>query len=208
VFNEVTATLRALLRADPALRMEARFDAPGPSWLSTGDTTRLGLFLHDVREDLSARVAAWQDERDEDGRIVARRAPSRRYRLGYLVTAWSSTVDAEQELLGAALNAFVRGETVPVEHLTPALRATALPVTLAVAHPDLPAANTGLWRAFGIPPRTTLDLVVTTPLLGQATTDLDAAPEEVTLGVDPGGPPPPAPTPAPAGPRKRIDERV
>jgi len=208
VFNEVAATLRALLGADPVLRVEVRFDAPGPSWLDTDDMARLGLFLHDVREDLSARMAAWHEERDVDGRVVARRSPSRRYRLGYLVTAWSSSVDAEQELLGAALNVFARGETVPVEHLTPALRAIALPVTLAVAHPDLPAAGTGLWPAFGIPPRTTLDLVVTTPLQGQASTELAAAPEAVTLGVDPGGPPPRAPAPVPAGPRKRIHERA
>lgn len=207
MFNEVAATLRALLAADPALRVEVRFDPPGPSWADDG-MARLGLFLHDVREDLSARMAAWHDERDDGGRVVARHLPARRYRLGYLVTAWSSSVDAEQELLGAALNTFVRGETVPVEYLTPTLRATALPVTLAVAHPDLPAAGTGLWRAFGIPPRTTLDLVVTTPLLGQASTGLAAAPETVALGVAPGGPPPPAPTPAPVGPRKRIHERA
>jgi hypothetical protein len=206
VFNEVAATLRALLRAEPVLRVEVRFDAPGPSWLDTDDVARLGLFLHDVREDLSVRTAAWHEERDDDGRVVARRSPARRYRLRYLVTAWSSTVDAEQELLGAALNVFASHETVPAEHLTHALRATALPVTLAVAHPDLPTA--GLWPAFGIPPHATLDLVVTTPLLGQVSTDLAPAPDAVTLGVAAEGPPLPAPPPAPAAPRKRIHERA
>ena len=198
MLHEIDAVLRSLLQ--PA---ELRFDAPGPSWVDTGS---LGFFLHTVREDLESRQAAWLDDRNERGRVVARRSPPRRYRFGYLVTAWAADVAAEHALLGTALAALTETDVVPVHHLTPAMRDSGLPVTIAVAHPELPAAAVELWSALGLAPRTALDVVVTAALVSPPDTDLAIAPRAVELGVASTPPARAATESTRTGPTKRIRE--
>jgi hypothetical protein len=192
VLHEIDTALRALLRTALPEDTAVRFDPPDPD----GATPALNLFLHDVREDLSARAANWAEQRNAAGRLVGRQPPARRYHVGYLVTAWSTDTEAEHALLGTALATLALHETLPEEHLVGSLREAEFAIVLAVGHPDFAATPLEMWTALGIPPRAALDLVVTATLLPALVTDLAEAAASLDLGLANEVPPPPEPDPS------------
>jgi hypothetical protein len=141
------------------------------------------VFLHRVREDLSARTASWVEHRDDRGRLLDRAAPARRYHVHYLLTAWGADSDHEHRLLGAVLAALAGHDTVPDQHLTGSLRAAGHPVALAVAHPELARSAPEFWRDLGLRPRAALDLVATAVLLPAVPTELAPPAQRVDLAV-------------------------
>ncbi|QKV73733.1 Pvc16 family protein [Amycolatopsis sp. Hca4] len=204
MIEHVDAALTALVRAAVGPEVALRAEPPGPEL--AGDGAVLSLFLHRVVEDLTARAAAWTDELDEQGRVVARVLPPRRYRFCYLVTAWAAAGRAaEHACLGAVLAAMAPHRHVPVRYLPPPLR-TGPSIELDVAHPDLPGVAADLWPSFGVPPRAGLDVVLTATLTPAALGPLATPPSTVDLGVAGGPPPAPPPSPAPAVPGRRIRE--
>ncbi|WP_410586161.1 Pvc16 family protein [Amycolatopsis sp. lyj-23] len=203
MLEHVDAALTALVRAAVPPGVTLRPDPPGPDL--GGDGEVLSVFLHRVVEDLTARAAAWSDELDEQGRVVARVLPPRRYRFCYLITAWAPAREAEHARLGAVLAAMAPLLHVPGEYLPAPLRAGPA-VGLDVAHPDLPGVAADLWTSFGVPPRTGLDVVLTVTMTPAALGPLPAAPSTVDLGVAGGPPPQPVPEAAAVPPARRIRE--
>ena len=167
MIHDVDESLRALVARD-ALNgsgVEVAFDAPTKDWTARRNAPVVNLYLYDITEDLGRRDTAWVDVRDADGRVTERRLPPRRYRLSYLVTAWTSRPEDEHRLLSALLSGFVRHEYFPAELLKGALEGEETPVLLTVALPpgdDRSVADT--WRAVGGELKPSLDLVVTAPL--------------------------------------------
>jgi hypothetical protein len=157
-------------------------------------------------EDVDARAASWADELDDHGRVVARRSPPRRYRFCYLLTTWGGNRRTEQGLISAVLEAMAGLLRVPSEHVPPAVLDRGATVDLDIAHPDLPGAGPELWHALGIPPRTCLDLVVTSTIVPAAVASLSGAPREVVLGARRGVPEPPEPVVAVPPPAGRVQE--
>jgi hypothetical protein len=203
VFDEIDAALRSLFSEALPAATAVDFGAPGRS---QPEGPLLNAFLREIREDLDARAGGWIDQRDETGRVVGRFPTPRRYRLCYLVTAWTSEVDGEHALLGSALAALAAQDTMPLRHLRGTLADAGSPVTINVADPQLPVTPSDLWSALGTAPRTALDVVITAPLVRPAVTELTRAPEEVALGVA-SGPTVPAPErPQRIIPRRRITE--
>jgi hypothetical protein len=197
VFDEIDIALTALLTAalpgGTAVRPGARRDEPG-----------IGLLLHDVREDITARASLWQDVHDDRGHVTGRLPPVRRYRLRYLLVATAPDAAAEHAWLGRVLVALAGCSVVPAEHLTGALGAAGLPVPLQVAPPDLPAVSPGVLAEVGA--RTTVELVVIAPCARPARTDLQPAPDTVSLGVSGQVPAARPRGRSAAPPRRRITE--
>lgn len=159
--------LRALLRAAAfsGSNVDVVFDAPQTVWSEPGHTARVDAYLYSIVEDLSRRPADFEDVRDEQGRVTARRPPQRRYRLHYLLTAWAGTTNEEHRLLSQLLAALAEEQVIPEEHIAGDLASAGVPVYLSVAVGDKESADPwSLWRALGVPPRAALDLVVTAPL--------------------------------------------
>ena len=97
--------------------------------------------------------------------MTGRRLPPRRYRLSYLVTAWTSRPEDEHRLLSAMLACFVRHEYMPAELLAGSLSGEETPVLITVALPpteDRSIADT--WSAMGGELKPSLDLVITAPM--------------------------------------------
>ncbi|MGA8016372.1 MAG: DUF4255 domain-containing protein [Candidatus Dormiibacterota bacterium] len=164
---EVDASLRALLRAEAVGEsgVDMVFDAPDAAWAAKLGSPLIDAHLVEIREDLERRPADWEDVREEQGRIVARRPPLRRFRLRYLVTAWAPGVEQEHALLSRVLLCLSAHEAIPAEHLTGALASEGVPVYLSVAPPS--AADPppwAIWAALGVSARTCLDVVVLAPL--------------------------------------------
>jgi len=167
MIHDVDESLRALVRRDalPANGVEVAFDAPTREWVARRNAPVVDLYLYDIREDPTRRQTSWEEKRDANGRVVDRRLPPRRFRLSYLVTAWTARPEDEHRLLSALLACFVRHEYLPPELLSGQLEDQELPVLLTVALPppeDRSIAD--VWSALGGELKPSLDLVVTAPV--------------------------------------------
>jgi len=167
MIHDVDESLRALVKRD-ALNgsgVDVAFDAPTRDWVAKRNAPVVDMYLYDIREDTTRRQTAWDDVRDEAGRVTGRRLPPRRYRLSYLVTAWTARPEDEHRLLSSLLACFVQHEYMPAEVLAGSLDGEETPVLITVALPpseDRSIADT--WSALGGELKPSLDLVVTAPL--------------------------------------------
>ena len=160
-------SLRALVKRDAlnGTKVEVVFEAPTKEWVAKRNAPTIDMYLYDIREDTTRRETAWIDIRDENGIVKERRLPPRRFRLSYLVTAWTNRPEDEHRLLSAMLGCFVRHEYMPPELLTGVLEDSDLPVIINVALPVPADRNIAdVWSAMGGELKPSLDLIVTAPL--------------------------------------------
>jgi Pvc16 N-terminal domain len=146
--------------------VEVSFEAPTKDWSTRRSVPTLDLYLYDLREDLTRREIQWAEVRNEAGHVVGRRPPPRRYRLSYLVTAWTQRPEDEHGLLSACLASFLRHETLPPAELAGALAEQPVPVELEVALPPGPDRSLAdVWTALGGELKPSLDLVALVPFV-------------------------------------------
>jgi hypothetical protein len=184
MIHDVDESLRALVKRDAlnGTRVDIAFDAPTKDWAARQNAPSVNLYLYDIREDLQRREVAWEPRRDETGRVVDHRLPARRYRLSYLVTAWTQRPEDEHRLLSALLSAFLRHPVIPADVAAGALADSELPVYMTVALPppdDRSIAD--VWSALGGELKPSLDLVVTAPM--DVERRIDAAPPVIEHGL-------------------------
>lgn len=195
VISDVGRALSALMR--PALPASAAIRL-GPAPAEAAEPA-LHLALRWVRDDMSGRLSGERDVRADDGSLLGRQGPPRRYELQFFVAAVAATVEEEYELLDAALLSVTGLDAIPAEHLPKPLVDTGLPVLLSVSGA---APVTGAPSGFA--------LLVSAPVLPPLQTELAPPAAEMSMGVrrTPPGPPP-APVPPNGGRRWRratIDE--
>jgi len=167
MIHEVDELLEKLVKRDAlnGSTVELAFDAPTKDWVARRNAPTVDLYLYDIREDLQRRVPVWEDARGDDGRVRDRQLPPRRFKLSYLVTAWTQRPEDEHRLLSALLSAFIRNPMVKVDELDGTLAELDLPVYIDVGQP--PAQDRSLadvWSALGGELKPSLDLVVTAPI--------------------------------------------
>jgi Pvc16 N-terminal domain len=167
VIHDVDESLLALVRRDALTdpKVQIVFDAPTKDWVAKRNAPTIDMYLYDIREDLARREVVWEEVRDETGRVTERRPPARRFKLSYLVTAWTNRPEDEHRVLAALLSCFVRHELLPVDLLAGTLADQAMPVYLNVAQP--PTADRSLadiWSALGGELKPSLDLAVIAPI--------------------------------------------
>jgi hypothetical protein len=175
MIHEVDELLEKLVKKDAlnGSAVELVFDAPTKDWVARRNAPTVDLYLYDIREDLQRRVPVWEDQRGPDGRIDARQLPPRRFKLSYLVTAWTQRPEDEHRLLSALLSAFIRNPMIKPDDLEGALAEPDLPVYIDVGQP--PSQDRSLadvWSALGGELKPSLDLVVTAPIMVRRTTPI------------------------------------
>lgn len=168
MIHEVDELLEKLVKRDAlnGSSVELVFDAPTKDWVARRNGPAVDLYLYDIREDLQRRVPAWEDQRDADGKVNARQLPPRRFKLSYLVTAWTQRPEDEHRLLSALLSAFIRNPMIKPDQLDGALAEPDLPVYIDVGQP--PSQDRSLadvWSALGGELKPSLDVVVTAPIM-------------------------------------------
>ena len=168
MIHEVDELLEKLVKRDAlnGSQVELEFDAPTKDWVARRNGPTVDLYLYDIREDLQRRVPAWEDARGVDGKVAARQLPPRRFKLSYLVTAWTQRPEDEHRLLSALLSAFIRNPMIKAEDLEGALAEPDLPVYIDVGQP--PSQDRSLadvWSALGGELKPSLDVVVTAPIM-------------------------------------------
>ena len=167
MIHDVDQLLEEIVRRDAlnGSAVELVFDAPTKDWVARRNAPAVDLYLYDIREDVDRRVPAWEDV-TEGERVTDRRLPARRYRLAYLVTAWTQRSEDEHRLLSALLSCFIRNAMIKASDLKGSLAEADLPVYLDVAMP--PSQDRSLadvWSALGGELKPSLDVVVTAPLI-------------------------------------------
>ena len=150
---------RDVLRGSGA---EVVFDAPTKDWAARRNSPTINVYLYDIREDVKRRERGLIDERDDRGRVVSRRPPSRHYTLSYLVTAWTQRTEDEHRLLAAVLSCFLRYDRLSADVLGGALDGATAPLVIGMPPPE-DRSFTDVWSALGGELKPSLDLVVTAP---------------------------------------------
>ncbi len=177
MIHDVDESLRALVERDAleGSRVDLAFDAPTRDWAARQNSPVVSMYLYDVREDVSRREVAWETQRGPDRVPTQHAQPPRRFRLSYLITAWTQRPEDEHRLLSAMLACFLRHPVLPADVLAGDLAQTSLPVLTTIALPppqDRSIAD--VWSALGGELKPSLDLVVTAPL--DASVRITAAP--------------------------------
>lgn len=167
MIHDVDDSLLALVRRDAlnGSRVEVVFDAPTKDWVARRNAPAVDLYLYDIREDVARREVGWEEVRDETGRVTERRPPARRFKLSYLVTAWTQRPEDEHRLLASLLGCFVKHEMLPRDILAGTLADQPHPVYLNVCLP--PTADRSLadiWSALGGELKPSLDLAIIAPI--------------------------------------------
>src|ERR1700736_5863184 len=171
MIQDVDESLRALVKRDAlnGSKADVAFDAPTKDWSSRRNTPTVDLYLYDIREDLEQREVMWEDIRGDarDPRLITeRRPPPRRFRLSYLVTAWTQRPEDEHRLLSAVLGCFIRSDALPREVYQGGLVDQADTLRVTVGQP-LPKDRqlSDVWSALGGELKASLDLVILTPFV-------------------------------------------
>src|SRR5438132_7784035 len=171
MIQDVDESLRALVKRDAlnGSKADVAFDAPNKEWASRRNTPTVDLYLYDIREDLDQREVMWEDIRGDarDARMITeRRPPPRRFKLSYMVTAWTQRPEDEHRLLSALLACFLRHPTIPADALTGVLTEARQPILLNIAQPPPQDRSiSDVWSALGGELKPSLDLVVNAPVV-------------------------------------------
>jgi hypothetical protein len=168
VIHDVDQLLERLVRRDAlnGSSVDLVFDAPTKEWVAKRSGPCVNLYLYDIREDLQRRVPTWEDARGPDGTVSGRLQPPRRFRLAYLVTAWTQRPEDEHRLLSSLLVCMLRNPMLKPGDLGGSLDEADLPVYLEVGGPEPQDRSLAdIWSALGGEMKPSLDLVVTAPIV-------------------------------------------
>jgi hypothetical protein len=168
VIHDVDQLLEKLVKRDAlnGSSVDLVFEAPTKDWVARRSGPAVDLYLYDIREDLQRRVPAWEDVRDARGTVTGRHQPPRRFRLAYLVTAWTQRPEDEHRLLSSLLACFLRNPMIKPDDLDKPLAEADLPVYLEVGQPASQERSLAdVWSALGGELKPSLDLVVTAPIV-------------------------------------------
>ena len=166
MIHEVDETLTGIVKKDAlnGSNVEISFDAPSRDWAARRSSPTLNFYLYDITEDLTRRDVTVREVRNADGRVVNRRLPQKRFRLAYLVTAWTQRPEDEHRLLSSVLACFLRFDALPTGSLKGSLAELNVPLPVTVGLP-LPKDRqlSDIWSALGGELKPALDLVVMAP---------------------------------------------
>jgi hypothetical protein len=180
--RSVAAFFAALLPEGTAVR----FEAPAPGWAQTPpEVPLLAAHLHDIRESAQPPAAEAVLARDDAGRAAGWQLPVRRYRVSYLLTAWTSGGPATQhDLLGAILVGCSTVEAIPPDCLRGILATQGHPVLLSCAPADHAPAAPDFWPSLGLPARTCLSLMLVAPVVPPLITELAPPVQDLKVATE------------------------
>jgi hypothetical protein len=120
VITEVDGALSNLLAqyTYSSERVQVDLDPPNKDWAARRSGPVLNLFLNDVREDSTKRMANMIETRNDEGVVVSRRPQERTFMFTYALSAWTSRPEDDHALLSAALLALLRQDFLPEDLCT------------------------------------------------------------------------------------------
>jgi hypothetical protein len=181
VLREIDETLEALLRAAVPLGatdVDVSFEAPDREWSAKLNRPTVNLFLWDIRRTIDhARTGMQQFERD--GKMMQRLALPRA-ELRYLVTAWTTNLSDERDLLSGLLRVILSNPTAPVEFQPAVFEELSSPL-IRLAHGDTPQID--IFKTLEGQLKPGLDVIVTTEIDLGLERPLATPPSTVDIGL-------------------------
>lgn len=177
MIHDVDESLRNMITDGVAerARVEMTFEAPTKDWASRRTGPAINCFLYDVREDVGRRDTAMMPVYNDEGRIIGRKPPPRRFRLAYLLTAWTQRPEDEHRILASLLSYLLAFDEIPDDSLSGGLGDMGVPVLMTLAlPPPQDRSLSDIWSALGGELKPSLDLVVITPI--DPSRDVDVGP--------------------------------
>jgi hypothetical protein len=162
VLHLLDDSLEAFLRAEVPLsarQIDVSFEAPDDEWGARVTKPTVNLFLWDVRKNMEERESG-MDVVEGDGGKKFRAPPKPRVDCRYLVTAWTTDVKDEHQLLGSLLTAFLTNHELAPDYLQGSYAGVRPIPTMKAALPN-GEDNTDFWTALGGQIKPGLDLLVT-----------------------------------------------
>ncbi len=138
------------------------FEAPTRERIDRLTRPTINLFLFDLQENTEMRRGDFERTRS-NGR-AERRAPPRRFDLRYMVSALTTAIEDEHELIWRVLLTLVRHPQFPAELLSDELRSLEPAPVTKVSQSDEGQRLSGVWTALGVPFHPSLYYVVTVPV--------------------------------------------
>ena len=137
MIHDVDATLKELLVQKMPLDVSAvdvTFDMPNREWSGRVVKPTLNLFLYGVRENHELRSN--QRALVRNGVVGTERRGPVRMDLTYLISAWTTDISDEHQLLGRVVTTLLRFPVLPDEVLKGSLLTQPLPVEAWIAQPE------------------------------------------------------------------------
>jgi hypothetical protein len=181
VIAETDVALAQLLKARVIGTAEIgiAFDPPNRPWIQGLKGPAVNLFLFDVKENAQRRDVMYEEVRDGNQVVIARRRPPARVDLHYTVSVWAPTVLVEHRVLAAVLRCFLAQPVLPREVMPAALAQVEQQVLLSVGA----GPKRGMFINLGGDLKGAFELSVTIPMPAMA--DLPAPPpvQEASVGL-------------------------
>jgi hypothetical protein len=162
MLQQLDESLEAFLRVEvplPERTVDVVFEAPDGDWAAGISRPTVNLYLWDVRPNLSERAYGEEIVELADGTEV-KRHPLPRVDCRFFVTAWTTDVRDEHQLLGDLLQAFLQHPLVDEPYLRGAL-ADLRPLPRLQLRGGDASANSDFWSAVGGQLKPGLDVTVT-----------------------------------------------
>ena len=156
------------------------FDPPSRPWIAALKGPTVNLFMFDLRENPHRRESAYEEIRDENGRVIGRRAPMQRWDLHYTVSVFAPQVLVEHKVLAAVLRYFAGIDVLPEDVLPPALAEPGYPILVSTGS----GPKRGMFLNYAGDIKASFEMAITVP-------------------IPPLPPPPPAPPAAAAADRRQ-----
>jgi hypothetical protein len=178
VIQDVDDTLKELLVREVPLDTSAvdiKFEMPTHEWSSKVSKPTVNLYLWDIRENLELRsVDRFVTRRDKETGTGTQDRAFVRVDLAYLISAWTTDIADEHQLLGNILAALVRFPTLPTEVLQGSMQSQPLPLQAWIARPERMPNPWDFWGHVENRMKSALSYVVTASVV-------PSTPEEVLL---------------------------
>jgi hypothetical protein len=186
VILETDKALLAMLRAEALgeAPVSVAFDAPNRPWIQAVKGVAINLYLFDIRENVQRRDVMYSEIRDEDGKVIERRPPVRRYNLYYNLTVWTPNVGLEHQVLACVVAGLGGHERIPDQYLPPALKDSGHAVLMELAQ----GMKRGMLQNIAGELKSSIEIAVTVPIHGKIPLPLaPPARQQPTLVVAGGG---------------------
>jgi hypothetical protein len=165
MIQDIDDTMKELLVQKVPIDITAidiKFEMPTKDWATGVSKPTINLFLYDVRENHELRNNQRYLQRSGSS-AIERRAPAR-VDFTYLITAWTTDVSDEHQLLGRVLLALLRYPILPDEVLKGAMQTQPLPLQAWIAQPERTPNAWDFWSSLDGRLKAGISYVVTASL--------------------------------------------
>ncbi len=139
MIQDVDDTLKELLvqkaAIDPSL-IDIKFEMPTREWSASVSKPTVNVYLYDVRENHELRSNEPYLARAADKKTGTQQRAPVRIDLCYLITAWTTDISDEHQLLGRILLTLLRFPLLPDEVLKGSLQTQPFPIHAWIAQPE------------------------------------------------------------------------